>query len=382
MAVGLRKKKFINLYFRTIHSYGWVVRFKIIMEVSVNETSKYILEEKATIFDALKAMDGTSHDSQTLFIINQDAKMVGTLTDGDIRRGIISGISVSDTVRKVMHTSFKSVKEGDDMALVLKKYRDEQIYFVPVLDKEGHILRVCNLLKYRNVLPVDAVLMAGGKGERLRPLTEKTPKPLLLVGDKAIIDHNIDRLISYGVNHISVTVNYLKEQLEEHFAEPHNGVQVQTVREPKFLGTIGSIKFVKEFYNDTVLVMNSDVFTNINFEDFYLHFIEHDAVMSVAAIPYTVSVPYGIFDLNGRDINGLIEKPTYNYFANAGIYLIKRSALDEIPVDTFFNATDLIEKLIAEGKKVIRFPLNGTWIDIGNPQEYQKANELVKHMRW
>jgi NDP-sugar pyrophosphorylase family protein len=230
-------------------------------------------------------------------------------------------------------------------------------------------------------LPIDAVLMAGGKGERLRPLTEKTPKPLLKVGDKAIIDHNIDRLINYGVEHISVTVNYLKEQIEDHFAIPRKGIQVQTVREPKFLGTIGSIKFVTEFYNDTVLVMNSDLFTNINYEDFYLHFKEHDSEMSVAAVPYTVSVPYGIFDLEGRDIQGLIEKPTYNYYANAGIYLIKKNALEEIPEGTFFNATDLIEKLIAEGKKVIRFPLNGTWIDIGNPQEYQKANELVKHMK-
>ncbi len=138
---------------------------------------------------------------------------------------------------------------------------------------------------------------------------------------------------------------------------------------------------MKEFYNDTVLVMNSDLFTNINYEDFYLHFKEHDAEMSVAAVPYTVSVPYGIFDLKGRDIQGLIEKPTYNYYANAGIYLIKKSALEEIPEDSFFNATDLIEKLISEGKKVIRFPMNGTWIDIGNPQEYQKANELVKHLR-
>ena len=226
----------------------------------------------------------------------------------------------------------------------------------------------------------NAVLMAGGKGERLRPLTEKTPKPLLPVGNKAIIDHNIDRLINCGVKHISVTVNYLKEQIEEHFAEPRGEIKVQTVREPKFLGTIGSIKFVKKFYNDTVLLMNSDVFTNINFEDFYLHFKEHDAVMSVAAIPYSVSVPYGIFDLDGRDILGLIEKPTYNFYANAGIYLIKREALKEIPEDTMFHSTDLIEKLISERKRVIRFPLNGTWIDIGNPQEYQKANELVKHI--
>ena len=200
------------------------------------------------------------------------------------------------------------------------------------------------------------------------------------MGEKAIIDHNIDRLISYGVQHISVTVNYLKEQIEDHFAKTHNGVQVQTVREPKFLGTIGSIKFVKEFYNDTILVMNSDLFTNINYEDFYLHFMEHDAEMSVSAVPYNVSIPYGILELQGRNILGLLEKPKYTYYANAGIYLIKRRVLNEIPDNAFFNATDLVEKLIGEGKKVIRYPLNGTWIDIGNPQEYQKAQDLVKHL--
>lgn len=343
----------------------------------------YYISEQCTILDALKAMDGASHDSQTLFVINSEQKMVGTLTDGDIRRGLISGFSLNDPISSVMHTSFKFVREGDDVAQVLKRFRESQIYFVPVLDADNHILRVCNLIKYRNFLPVDAVLMAGGKGERLRPLTEKTPKPLLPVGGKAIIDHNIDRLISFGVKHINVTVNYLGEQLEEHFKEPRNEIQIETVREPKFLGTIGSIKFVKGFYNDTVLVMNSDIFTDLNFEDFYLHFKEHDADMSVAAVPYSVSIPYGILDIKERrNIKGLLEKPTYDYYANAGIYLIKKSALDLIPEDTFFNSTDLIEALIAQDRTVIRFPLNGTWIDIGNPQEYKRANDLVKHMKF
>ena len=251
---------------------------------------------------------------------------------------------------------------------------------VPVLDEQQHIVDIINLEKYITRLPIDAVLMAGGKGERLRPLTEKTPKPLLPVGNKAIIDHNVDRLISFGVSHISVTVNYLKEQLEEHYKQPRNGVQIITVSEPKFLGTIGSIRYVPRFFNDTVLLMNSDLFTNIDYENFFLHFQQHDAEMSVAAIPYDVSIPYGILDLDGRNIQGLLEKPQYNYYANAGIYLIKRRALDEIPENTFFNATDLIEKLISEGKKVIRYPLNGTWIDIGNPQEYQKAQDLVRHL--
>ena len=179
-----------------------------------------------------------------------------------------------------------------------------------------------------------------------------------------------------------MTVNYLKEQIEEHFEKPINGVKVNCVREPKFLGTIGSIKFVEGFNNDTVLVMNSDLFTNINYEDFFMHFTEHDADMSVAAVPYTVSVPYGIFDLKGRDIHGLIEKPTYNYYANAGIYLIRRELLDLIPDGEFFNATDLIELLISKNKKVIRFPIAGYWIDIGKHEEYHKAQDLVKHLHF
>lgn len=340
----------------------------------------YISKEK-TLIEALTIINGLVPDPLVLFVMDEDNRMVGTLTDGDSRRALIAGASVDDKIEKVMHRDFSYMRVEDIGAVKeIKHQKEMRMKLVPVLDADMHIVDIINLEKYGTRLPIDAVLMAGGKGERLRPLTEKTPKPLLPVGGKAIIDHNIDRLINYGVKHINVTVNYLGEQLEEHFSEPRGEVQVHTVREPKFLGTIGSIKYVKEFYNDTILVMNSDLFTNINYEDFYLHFKEHDAEMSVAAVPYTVSVPYGIFNLDGRDIQGLIEKPTYNYYANAGIYLIKRRVLNEIPDDTFFNATDLIEKLISEGKKVIRFPLNGTWIDIGNPQEYQKANELVKHL--
>lgn len=342
---------------------------------------KYIIHHNQTLLEALTQINDLREGPLVLFAVDEEERMVGTITDGDSRRALISGATVETLVKDVVHTSFNFIREGEgNLVQELKRQKELHMKLVPILDDKNHIVDIINLEKNKTQLPIDAVLMAGGKGERLRPLTEKTPKPLLPVGGKSIIDHNIDRLISYGVQHISVTVNYLKEQLEEHYAQPHNGIQVQTVREPKFLGTIGSIKFVKEFHNDTILVMNSDLFTNINYEDFYLHFIEHNAEMSVAAVPYTVSVPYGIFDLEGRDIQGLIEKPTYNYYANAGIYLVKRRALDEIPDDTFFNATDLIEKLIAEDKNVIRFPLNGTWIDIGNPQEYQKANELVKHL--
>lgn len=343
---------------------------------------QHTISKDCTLLEALKQINGLAPEPLVLFVVDEENRMVGSLTDGDSRRALIAGASVLDKTAKAMHANFNymTIEDINDVHKI-REQKEKQMKLVPVLDKDMHIVDIINLYQFQTRLPVDVVMMAGGKGERLRPLTEKTPKPLLPVGDKAIIDHNVDRLISYGVTHISVTVNYLKEQIEVHYKEPRNGVQIKTVREPMYLGTIGSIKFVPEFFNDTILLMNSDVFTNIDYEDFYLHFKQHDAEMSVAAIPYNVSIPYGILDLEGRNIHGLLEKPKYTYYANAGIYLIKRRALDEIPNDTFFNATDLVEKLIGEKKKVIRYPLNGTWIDIGNPQEYQKANDLVKHLK-
>lgn len=341
--------------------------------------NKYIIQHAVSIRDALVALNRISSDIQSLLVVDDNQRLVGTLTDGDIRRGLISGSKLSDEVRTIMHTDFKYILESEYDVAYLKQFRDKCIFFIPILNDEHHIVEVLNLKKVKSSLPIDAVLMAGGKGERLRPLTETTPKPLVKVGDKCIIDYNIDNLIAYGVKHLNVTVNYLGEQLEKHFAEPRNGVQIRTFREPKFLGTIGSVKFVDTFHNDYILVMNSDLFTDIDFEDFFLHFREHNVEMSVAAVPYNVSIPLGILDLDGRNIKGLLEKPKYNYYANAGIYLIKKSALDEIPEDTFFNATDLIEKLIAQGKSVIRYPLKGTWIDIGQHADLAKARDLVKH---
>ena len=346
----------------------------------MEDYSKNIIKSGCTILDALKALNDLHTKYMDLFVEDPDGKVIGVVTDGDLRRGIISGAQLSDSVDTVMNKYFIFFKNERIDLQELKKYKSKGITLIPVLDENGKIYKIYNIGILKSILPVDAVLMAGGKGERLRPLTEKTPKPLLPVGNKAIIDHNVDRLISYGINHINVTVNYLKEQIEEHYKEPRNDVKVLTVREPKYLGTIGSVKFVKEFYNDTILVMNSDLFTNIDYEDFFLHFQEHDAEMSVAAVPYNISIPYGILDLEGRNIKGLLEKPQYNHYANAGIYLIKRRALEEIPDGELFNATDLVEKLISEGKNVIRYPLNGTWIDIGNPQEYQKAQDLAKHL--
>lgn len=338
---------------------------------------KYIIKYDTNIVEAMKIINSMdSGDVFTLFVVDKNDSIIGSLTDGDIRRHIISSRNLQTVVGNVCHRDFFSIRLNSDCVFDVIKAKKNGIKLIPVLDDNNKLIDIISLKKQRSLLPIDAVLMAGGKGERLRPLTEKTPKPLLKVGGKAIIDYNVDRLISYGLKHISVTVNYLKEQIEEHFAMPRNGVKLDTVTEPAYLGTIGSVQFVKKFYNDTVLVMNSDLFTNIDYEDFYLHFMENNADMSIAAVPYSISVPYGILDLDGKEVKGILEKPTYNYYANAGIYLIKREMLKLIPENTFFNATDLLNSLVEKNKMVVRYPLNSMWIDIGNYQEYQKACEI------
>ena len=342
----------------------------------------YIISENLAILDAIRQINEIKDDPLVLFVTDSNSAMQGTLTDGDVRRALIKGISVNAPITEAMHRNFHFLRRGvNDGVEDIHRLRDLKMRLVPILDEDNHICEVINLERYITKLPIDAVLMAGGKGERLRPLTEKTPKPLIKVGDKCIIDYNIDRLLAFGLNHISVTINYLGEQLEEHFQEERDGVKIVTVREPKFLGTIGSIKFVETFYNDTVLVMNSDLFTNIDYEDFYLHFCKHDADMSVAAVPYVVKVPYGVFNLKGRDIKGVTEKPTISYYANAGIYLIKHQLLNLIPDDIFFNATDFMDKLIEQGHKVIRYPISGYWLDIGQHDELARAREMVKHLK-
>lgn len=343
--------------------------------------NKFCISQTANLIEALSKLNNLHSSAMTLFVVDDDQHMVGTLTDGDIRRALISDKGVDCPVIEAMHRDFSYVNDDNDIRK-LKSLREKNIILVPLLDSENRISKVIDLSSRKSALPIDAVLMAGGKGERLRPLTLETPKPLLKIGDKAIIDRNVDRLIDYGIEHISVTVNYLKEQLIDYYSEPKpSGIKVECVAEQQFFGTIGALTLVKEFQNDTILVMNSDLLTDIDYEDFFLHFQEHGAMMSAAAIPYTISIPYGIFNLEGRNIKGVSEKPVYNHYANAGIYLIRKEALRYIPEGKVFNATDLIDALAADGQKVIRYPLTSLWIDIGTPEEYRHAQDLIKHIR-
>ena len=343
----------------------------------------FTISKEATVLDVLKRIDMLSiANTKLVFVLDENEKVIGSVSDGDCRRGLINGKVLTSSVTEIMNSNFTSLQKNCYDVDKIQLIRERGLKYVPELNEDGTLYTIRDFTGSKSYIPVDAVLMAGGKGERLRPLTLETPKPLLKVADKPIIDYNIENLMHYGVEHISVTVNYLGDQIEKHFEEPYNGQQIKCVREGKFLGTIGSLDIIDNWHNDTILLMNSDLFTNIDFESFYIHFKKHDADMSVAAVPYNVNIPYGIFEIeNTREIKGVKEKPSFYYYANAGIYLIKRELLNLIPKDTFYNATDFMDKLIELGKKVIRFPIAGYWIDIGKPEDFKKVQEFARNIR-
>lgn len=317
----------------------------------------------------------------TLLAVDDDGRLHGTLTDGDVRRGLLSNLSLTDTVASTMCRNFQKLQGPGIDVEALKGIREHGIRLVPVVDADGRILDMIDTHATRTRLPIQAILMAGGKGVRLQPLTLTKPKPLLQVGEKAVIDYNIALLAQAGVTDITVTVNYLAEQIEAHFAQPVEGVQVKTLREPCALGTAGASALVTPNPACTdFLVMNSDLLTTISLEDMYLRHHQEGNHITVAAIPYNVSVPYAVLQTSadGR-ITGLEEKPSMSYYANAGIYMISPQAHALIPHDTRFDATDLIEAAIKADMRVGYFPLNGTWIDIGSHTDYQHANELMAH---
>lgn len=345
---------------------------------------KHLIHESLTLIDALCRLNELSGKAMTLFVTGNDAKMTGTLTDGDIRRALVKGASLGTRIDEVMHRNYRYI-QGDEINVEeIRRFRLQGITLIPWLHNDGKIKKIVDLSEYHTILPLSAILMAGGKGERLRPLTLEMPKPLLRIGEKAIIDYNIEALARCGITDITVTTRYLSEKIHEHFRNPVAGVRVKCVKEEAASGTIGSASLVDLPPDGYTLVMNSDLLTTISFEDMYLHHVSNNADITIAAIPYQVSIPFAILttDKEKSDkVIGLEEKPSYSYYANAGIYIFPNSVLKNVPSIGRTDATDLIEQSISQGMTVSLFPLNGTWIDVGTPADFRQANELIKYVK-
>lgn len=343
----------------------------------MNTFRKHLLLKGSTIRLALERLDFLSEDA-IIFIVDEKNRLVGSLTDGDVRRGLLKGFSIHNLVDGIIQPHPKFIRKGERNINKVIEYRDNHYRIIPILDKENKIVNVINFRELKSYLPVDTVIMAGGRGERLRPLTDFTPKPLLKVGDKPILEHNLDRLKLFGIDDFWITVKYLGKQIENYFGNGNEkSINIEYVYENEPMGTIGAVSKINNFSHDYILVSNSDLLTNIDYEHFFLDFLKKEADFSVVTIPYSVDIPYAVLETNNGHVMNFREKPTYTYYSNGGIYLMKREVLQHLPIEKYFNATDLMEALIKNGSKVISYPLAGYWLDIGRHEEFEKAQKDI-----
>ncbi|WP_423736756.1 nucleotidyltransferase family protein [Chitinophaga caseinilytica] len=344
---------------------------------------KHLIISTDNVKSALSKLEALAPDS-ILFVVNERDQLLGSMTDGDIRRGLLKGLNMDSAILSFVQPHPVFIKKGSYTLRELQQYRQRNLKIIPILNDEDRIIDVLNLRLQTTMLPVDALIMAGGKGKRLLPLTENCPKPMLKVGDKPIIEYNIDRLIQHGVQTIHISINYLGHIIENHFGDGSaKGTSINYLKETAPMGTIGSARLLGPYDKEALLVMNSDLLTNIDFIDFYNCFADSNADMAVAAIGYHVDIPYAVFEMNGDNtVKSLMEKPRYTYYSNAGIYIIKKELLQQIPAGEPFDIPDLMNKVLTSGGKLVSYPILGYWLDIGRMTDFAKAQEDIKHINF
>ena len=315
-----------------------------------------------------------------LFVIDDNHKVVGSVTDGDIRRSIIAEQNLQKTLGEIANPDFKRLYQTDSYQS-FEKYRKLDIKILPILNSEGILVDLIDLESTQAKLPLEAVIMAGGRGKRLSPLTDTIPKPMLQLGSKPIIEHNIDRLISFGIKKIYISVKYLGEQIVDYLGDGNQkNINIEYVWENEPLGTAGALALIDNLTTEHILLMNSDLFTNVNFESLYLKLINENADMAVASTEYKVDIPYAVFETKAGKITNFKEKPSFIYHSNAGIYILKRSLISKIQKNKYCDITDVMEQLVTEGGKLVYDPIIGYWIVIGKTVDYEHAQEFIKHL--
>lgn len=341
-----------------------------------------LISEDKTILNSLSKLNEIRDISRLiLFVHNQKNELIGSLTDGDIRRSLSLDGDINKPVGLICNRDFSYEKETQGY-IDLRKYEKKNIKILPLVNSDLELVRIIDLEKQKAELPLECMIMAGGRGKRLSPLTDTIPKPMLLLGNKPIIEHNIDRLIAFGIQKIYISVKYLGEQIKDYFGDgSEKGITIEYIWEDEPLGTAGALSLVEQFNTQYVLLMNSDLFTDVDFEDLFLDLVNQNADMAVASVEYKVDVPYAVFETNENKVIDFKEKPSYVYHSNAGVYILKKELIHKIPKNKFYDITDLMEKVVKEGGTLLHNPILGFWIDIGSPIDYKKAQEFIKHLK-
>lgn len=338
------------------------------------------LRPEAPLIDAVRAIEISRR--RMAVVVDADDHLAGTLTDGDIRRHLLAGGSLDAQVVKAMNPNPLSAQEGSPDGYIKDLMRLKNVVAIPLLDQGGKYLRLVHLMDLeQDENPSDkairfsfAVIMAGGEGTRLRPLTETIPKPMVEIGGVPLLERQIQRLVKIGIPRVYISVNYLGHIIEEYFGNGDAfGIEVCYLREQEKLGTGGALTLLPEQPDGTIIVMNGDILTTSDLDSFYHFHNAHDAHITVAAIDHRVHIPYGVIRAEGPFITGLIEKPSERFLCNAGIYALSPQALNLMPKNAHSNMTDLVEICLSKKLPVAVFPVYEYWNDIGTPDDLEKA---------
>lgn len=317
-------------------------------------------------------------------VVDEEHRLIGTVTDGDIRSAILAGVNLDVPVSELLTRKANSPYPQPITALIgtqrgalLKLMQERVVRQVPLLDPDGRVAGLVTLdeLLPEQVLPLQAVIMAGGSGNRLRPLTEEVPKPMLSVGGRPLMERILEQLRKAGIKQVNITTHYKPEKIVAHFGDGSNfGVKLNYVNEDQPLGTAGALGLLEK-PKDPLLVINGDILTQMNFRAMLAYHQEHKADLTVAVRKYDLNVPYGVVENDGAFVRGLVEKPSLSFFVNAGIYLLEPSVHHYIPNGQHFDMTDLIQRLLEEQRPVVSFPIVEYWLDIGQAVDYEQAQE-------
>ena len=339
------------------------------------------LNINSTIKEALKIID--SGAIRIALVVDSDNKLLGTLSDGDIRRGLLKNLSLNDTIEDLYSKSPTIASVNDSNERIIQKAISKQVYQIPVVDDEGIVVDIVNLATLLNITKKRnrVILMAGGLGTRLRPLTQDIPKPLLKVGNKPILETIIKNFANFGFVNITISLNYKGEMIKDYFGDGSDfGVNIDYIEENMRLGTAGALSLIENKPNEAFFVMNADLLTDVNFShllDFH-SFSNSDATMCVREYEY--QVPYGVIEVEESNVTSIVEKPIQKFFVNAGIYVLSPKVFDYIPKNEFYDMPTLFNTFIEKEKKVISFPIHEYWLDIGRLEEYKKANEEYENI--
>lgn len=330
----------------------------------------------ATIKEALKIIDEAA--LQIALVVDNDDKLIGTLTDGDIRRGLLKGLDLNNSIETIIFRTPTVATISDTKEDILKIALAKKLHQIPIVDDAGKILgiqEIEELVKPKKKIN-KVVLMVGGLGTRLRPLTENTPKPMLKVGNKPILQTIVEKFAEYGYTDIVMCVNYKSHIIQDYFGDGTKfGVNIEYILEEQRMGTAGALSLLKVKPTESFFVMNGDLLTNVNFEHLDNYHTSNHSMGTMCVREYDFQVPYGVVNIDGSKILSIEEKPTHKFFVSAGIYMLSPEVLDYIPQNKFYDMPTLFEKLISENKNAVSFPLREYWLDIGRIEEYKKAND-------